>query len=148
MAKPCATVVTDQLMSCLQRITLANGYSTDLKGVFRGTDKVKDTQPKPYILARVLTDVRTGRAVRQATRVRTFALEAVFSHTADDEQLDQAHRDILRCVGFGEDDFDNRFPGLLDEMDEATYDYPAEGSKTRAVIVQLGVTYVENYARP
>lgn len=148
MSKPRASQVTDDLEKALEQIVPANGYGTEIKAVFRAAGKVKDAQPKPYILLRVATDTRTGGAVQQASRLRTFELQVVFSHAAEDEELDQAHRDILRCVGFGEVDFDRRLPGLFDEPDEATYEYPAEGSKTRSVTVQLGVTYVENYARP
>lgn len=137
--------VTDALEQLLQGIQPGAGYGTALSGVFRGCEKVKDTQPKPYVLLRTLTDVRTGKAGGQTTRLRTFELEVVFSHAASDRELDQAHADICAALGYGEPDYDNRFPGLVDGDEQAAYAYPAEGSKLRAVIVQLGVTYVQRY---
>lgn len=148
MAKAPASLVNDKLEAYLQRIQLCNGFGTDVKAVFRGSNKVPDKQDRPYICMRVQSDVRTSSSGSSATRLRTYLLEVVFSHAVDDDELDQAQRDILRCVGFGEPDFDRRFPGLIDEADEAAYEYPEGGSKNRSVVVQLGVTYVDNYGHP
>lgn len=100
---------------------------------------------RPYLLQRIEHDRRQTRASVQATRIRTFALEVVFSHLASDDELNAVHEDILRALGIGQDPFERSFPGMSEEEDEAEYTYPTEGSTNRSITVLVPVTYVATY---
>lgn len=143
---PKATQVGIALRARLEEIKPINGYFTDLKGVYPATETPKDTAPKPYALVRPGTDVRVSTAVFQATRSRTFEIEVVFpkSETAEAD-MDAVHVDILRALGFGQDQPERKFPGLVDDEDEATPTFASNGTKTHSITITIGVTYVATY---
>ncbi|WP_271103701.1 hypothetical protein [Pseudomonas tohonis] len=141
-----ASEIGAQVKQRLEQITPANGYLTDVRGVFSGTDNVKDSQPKPYLLVRVELDRRTSSAGTEKTRLRTYKIEAVFKGSAEDSELDALGVDIQRALGFGRDDWDDCLPGIVDDEDAMEYTYGAgRGVSTRSLFVTIGVTYSENY---
>lgn len=145
MPVPKATQVGIDLRARLDQIRQANGYFTELKRVYGPTEKPRDKVPMPYALVRPGTDVRTGTASWQTTRVRQFEIEVVFPKSADEAALDAVHVDVLRALGFGQDQPERKFPGLLDEEDEAIPQYASEGETTHSITITIGVLYVESY---
>ncbi|WP_447590158.1 hypothetical protein [Aquipseudomonas campi] len=143
--KPNATLVGEALRARLEEISQRTGYLTNIAHVYGPLDKVPDKADMPYVLIRVAGDVRTSTAAFQATRLRTFELEAVFRKTAGPADLDGIHVDLLRALGFGQDRPERKFPGLIDDEDEATPRYASAGETTHSNTLTIGVTYVESY---
>lgn len=140
-----ASAVTAALRERLELIQPGNGYLTSLANVYTPADKVPDDGPYPYALIRPLTDTGTGQAAQQATRLRQFEVEVVFSKTAGEDQLSAVHVDVLRTLGFGRDLTEREFPGELAGEDEATFRWASGGEKTHSITIGLGVQYVETY---
>ncbi|MNG16375.1 hypothetical protein D3C84_1002850 [compost metagenome] len=69
----------------------------------------------------------------------------VFPARADDEQLDDVGVDILRALGIGRVDFEDKLPGLVDDEDEQDFTYAETGITSRSITTTIGVTYVEDY---
>ncbi|WAC45579.1 hypothetical protein OU997_05250 [Pseudomonas sp. SL4(2022)] len=143
---PKATQVGKDLRALLEQIKPINGYYTDLQRVYGPTETAKDNAPKPYALVRPGTDTRTSTAGFQATRLRYFDIEVVFANGEEVEAaLDAVHIDILRALGLGRDLPERKFPGLVDDEDEATPSYASNGTKTHSITITIGVTYVATY---
>jgi hypothetical protein len=140
-----ASTVTTELRTRLEQIKPANGYAIDLQRVYGPTESVADTATKPYALVRPAADNRTGLAAGQATRVRQFEIEVVFSKAAEEAALDAVHVDVLRALGIGQDLHERIFPGLIEEEDEATWRWAQKGETTHSITITLGVFYVETY---
>ncbi|MDH4873018.1 hypothetical protein [Pseudomonas sp. BN515] len=140
-----ASKVTRQLRERLECIRPDNGYSIELKAIYFRHEKVPENPPKPYAMVRVVSDRRTSTAGFEATRLRTLAIEIVFAGRTDDDEVDRAGVDVLRALGFGRVDLEDKLPGLVDDEDEAEFTYPDGGLTTRSIITSIGVTYVENY---
>lgn len=140
-----ASQVTRDLRARLGEIRPVNGYLTDLRAVYGPTDRVPDKAIGPYALVRVANDARTGTAVRQATRLRTFEVEVVFPRSAEEHELDDVHVDILRALGFGEDQPERKFPGLVEDIDEAVPQFAEAGRSFHTLTATIGVIYVETY---
>ncbi|WP_430317522.1 hypothetical protein [Pseudomonas nitroreducens] len=145
MTQPKASQVGKDLRERLSEITPNNGYLTEVKRVYGPTDRVKDTDPKPYLLVRPSSDSRTGAAKIQASRVRLFEIEAVFGKSAHEDELDAIHVDVLRALGFGRESDEGRFPGLIEDEDEAVPQYAVEGRDNHSITITIGVGYVETY---
>lgn len=143
MAK--ATSVTQTLTSCLASIRPADGYVTDVKAVYGLLETPKDKAPTPYIKLRLGPDRRTSSAGTQATRVRTYLVEAYFTKSAAEAELEAVGPDVLRALGFGLDPQDRTLKGLLDQEDEIQIDPAENGALLHRVTVTVGVVYVENY---
>lgn len=140
-----ASEVTTSLRERLEQIQPANGYFTALVKVYDPDETVLDKAPTPYALVRPATDVRTGFANRQALRVRQFEVEVVFSKAAAASELDAVHVDVLRALGIGQDLDERKFPGLVEDEDEATWRWAQKGETTHSITIILGVQYVETY---
>ncbi|MCY1360868.1 hypothetical protein D9M69_475140 [compost metagenome] len=142
---PKASAVTTALRERLEQIQPDNGYLTALARVYGPRDDVRDKAPMPYALVRPANDTRTGSAVYQATRVRLFEIEVVFSKASEESALDAIHVDVLRALGFGQDQPERKFPGLIEDEDEAVWRWAQKGETTHSITITLGVAYVENY---
>lgn len=142
---PKANALSEMLRARLEGITAANGYHTTLQRVYGPSDKVPDKAPLPYASFRPAGDTRTSTAAFQATRVRTFEIQAVFPRSAPDEALNEVHVDILRALGFGQDLPERKFPGLIEDEDEAEFEFANQGSSVNTLTMRIGVTYVETY---
>jgi hypothetical protein len=140
-----ASAFTAELSACLQLINPANGYLTDLAQVYTPENRVPDGAAMPYALIRPVADARTGQATYEATRLRTYEIELVFSKVEGEQALCSAHVDVLRALGFGQDLPARKFPGLLDEPDEVEFRWGQKGETTNSITITLGVTYVERY---
>lgn len=145
MARTKASQVTQDLRERLGEIHPNNGYLTAIKRVFGPTERVPDTEPKPYLVVRPANDSRTGKAKNQAGRVRLFEIEAVFGKSSIEDELDDIHVDVLRALGFGHEDEDRKFPGLIEDEDEAVPQFAVEGRNFHTQTITIGVFYVETY---
>lgn len=143
--KPKSSALSQQLRACLEQIKPSAGYYSAIQRVYGPSDRVPDKAPLPYLLFRPDGDTRTSTAGYQATRVRTFVIEAVFPKSAPDEALDEIHIDLLRALGFGEYLPERKFPGLLDDEDGAQFEFASQGAATNTLSLRIGVTYVETY---
>lgn len=140
-----ASAITTALRERLDQIQPSNGYFTALARVYGPDESVPDKAPLPYALTRPAADSRTGLACRQATRVRQFEVEVVFSKAASAADLDAVHVDVLRALGIGQDLDERKFPGLVEDEDEATWRWAQKGETTHSITITFGVLYVENY---
>lgn len=137
--------VTKELRYQLEQIKPANGYHTDLKGVYGPTDKPSDKPPLPYALVRWASDVRTDLALSQALRARSFEIEVFFSKACTEQDMDAVHVDILRCLGIGQELPERKFPGLLEGEDEAIPRWASNGETTHSITITVGVQYAQTY---
>lgn len=145
MTRSKASQITKDLRERLGEIRPENGYLTAIKRVYGPTDRVADSEPKPFLIVRPASDSRTGAAKTQAGRVRLFEIEAVFGKSAGEEDLDDVHVDVLRALGFGHEDEDRKFKGLIEDEDEAVQQFAAEGRNYHSTTITIGVFYVETY---
>ncbi|AFM32632.1 MULTISPECIES: hypothetical protein [Stutzerimonas stutzeri subgroup] len=140
-----ASDISQGLRSRLEQIKPANGYHTELQRVYGPTEKPTDKAPLPLALIRPQHDAKTSAAGVQATRVRTYEIEVQFSKSADEAALSAVHVDILRALGFGQDQPERKFPGLLEEDDQAEFRFASAGETTHSITLIIGVLYVESY---
>lgn len=140
-----AKAITAQLISCLERISPSNGYTTHIKNVYTDTDTAPDRAAFPCALVRVESDVCTSMVGPQATRERTFNIEVVFKRGASQDDLDAVHFDVLRSLGFGKYAHDREVKGLITDQQEAAFEFAAQGSNFTTVTISVPVTYVESY---
>lgn len=145
MTRTKASQVAKDLRERLGEIHPNNGYLTAIKRVYGPTERVNDTDPKPYLLVRPVNDSRTGAAKNQAGRVRLFEIEARFGKSSDEEELDDIHVDVLRALGFGHEAEERKFPGLVEDEDQAVQEFAAEGRNYHTTTITIGVFYVETY---
>lgn len=145
MTRTKASQVTRDLRERMGEIRPDNGYLTAIRRVYGPTERVNDTEPKPFLVVRPVSDSRTGAAKTQAGRVRLFEIEAVFGKGATEDELDDIHVDVLRALGFGHETDDRKFPGLVEDEDEAVQQFAAEGRNFHSTTITIGVFYVETY---
>lgn len=137
--------ISQGLRARLEHIKPANGYHTELQRVYGPTEKPRDKAPLPLALIRPLHDSKTSTAGLQATRVRTYEIEVQFAKSANESALSAVHVDILRALGFGHDQPERKFPGLLEDEDQAEFRFATEGETTHSITLTIGVLYVESY---
>ncbi len=140
-----ASEISQSLRARLEQIEPANGYHTELKRIYGPTEKPTDKAPLPLALIRPQNDVRTSAAGVQAARVRTYEIEVQFPKSADEAALSAVHVDILRVLGFGQDQPERKFPGLLEDEDQAEFRFASGGETTHSITLTIGVLYVESY---
>lgn len=140
-----AKSITAQLVRCLEQVTPSNGYYTHIKNIYKDTGAVPDRAELPCALVRVESDVCTSMAGTQATRERTFNIEVVFKRGASQDELDNAHFDVLRSFGFGKYAYEREVKGLITEQQEAVFEFAAQGSNFTTVTITVAFLYVENY---
>lgn len=145
MANTKASQVTKDLRERLGEIRPDNGYLTAIRRVYGPTERVNDTEPKPFLIVRPVSDSRAGVAKTQAGRVRLFEIEAVFGKRSTEDELDDIHVDVLRALGFGHEQDERKFPGLVEDEDEAVQQFAAEGRNFHSTTITIGVFYVETY---
>lgn len=133
------------LIECLSKISNANGYHTQLQGVYPESDTVRDEARYPCALVSVGPDTINSVASNQASRIREYGIEVVFKRGTPQEVLDQAHVDVLRALGFGKNEFERDFKGLLTDEQSAEFLPNNDGSMYTSVLITVAVAYVETY---
>lgn len=140
-----AKAITAQLVNCLEQVTPSNGYATHIKNIYTNTSTAPDRAEMPCALVRVESDICTEMVGTQATRERTFNIEIVFKRGASQDDLDDAHFDVLRSFGFGKYAYEREIKGLATGEQEAAFEFAAQGSNFTTVTITVPVTYVEDY---
>lgn len=141
-----AKLITSQLISCLGGISPRNGYITEIENIYPDAAVAPDRAALPCALVRVAADSCTGMASTQATRERTFEIEVVFKRGATQDDLDAAHVDVLRSLGFGRHEYERDMKGLITDQQEAVFDFASQGNNFTTVTITVAFIYVENYA--
>lgn len=141
-----AKAIAGQLISCLESISPLNGYVTALENIYPDASIAPDRASFPCALVRVAADNCTGMASTQATRERTFEIEVVFKRGATQDDLDAAHVDILRSLGFGRHEYEREMKGLMTDQQEAVFEFASQGNNFTTVTITVAFIYVENYA--
>lgn len=139
------TELTAAVGVCLAEIAVANGYHTDIAQVYPGASGKPDKAPLPCILWRLNTDVLQERTGGTSKRVAAYQIEAYFSRTASDEEVQLCHHDILKAFGFDQAVPRKKLgPGVVQE-EQATYQPAQEGSTYKGLVCEIAVQYVEKY---
>lgn len=131
--------------SCLERITPANGFATDIKGVYGFGKRKPENAPQPALVVRVGEDQAVERCGNKVRRRAVYEVRGVFSRTSALQELQDCYHDILRSLGYGDIP-----PGrelLRGEIVEESveYDPDIDGSTIRSLIAQITIQYVESY---
>lgn len=140
-----AALLTDQVKTALQQISTANGYNTNLTGIYLFGENKPDSVPPPYLLVRVASDEMIDFKGNDALRAVTYEIEGVISRAGTLQDLQKLHRDILKALGLG------KLPGARPLANGWPYEESAEfepdqgGSATRRVTSSITLRYVEKY---
>lgn len=140
-----ASEITAQLIAQLELIKTANGFNTDVKKVYPFADIVPDGAALPCILVSIDSDTMEESVGVQAKRMREFDIQVVFKRGATQSDLDDAHIDVLRALGFGKYPHERVLKGLVTDQQEAVFDMASQGSNFTSVTVSVSCAYVENY---
>lgn len=140
-----STELSAALEQCLERISPANGFATDVRSVYGFGEVKKDAAPSPYLLVRIADDSAAERKGSKVLRIAVYEVQAVFGRSATLQDLQSCHHDILRSLGYGD-----LPPGreliqgeIIEES--AEFDPGAGGSTSRSLISRLSIKYVETY---
>ncbi|MEH6564641.1 MAG: hypothetical protein V7756_04870 [Halopseudomonas sp.] len=137
--------LTDALEQCLQGISQANGYHTNIQHVYADGNGKPDKAPLPCLLFELGTDLTQERKGKTAKRVVQYRIEAFFSRSATVRDVQLCHHDILKALGYDQLVPRKQF-GLAAIQDEQTEYSPAqEGSTLKGLVCEIAVNYVENY---
>lgn len=130
---------------CLGEISPSAGYHTEVRGVY-GVGKVKpDKAGLPCIVVHLAEDEGSDRVGPTVKRVATYQIEAVFPRTATLQDMQLAHHDILRSLGYGQNLPDRPLkPGWIGE-EAAEFDLAEDGGGHRRAIATISIQYVEQY---
>ncbi|GMQ53506.1 hypothetical protein [Halopseudomonas aestusnigri] len=140
-----AAELTTAIEACLAEITAANGYATDIQGVYGFSQNVPDTAAKPYLIIRIPEDEAVKHSGNAVHRVATYQVEAVFSRAATLADLQNCHYDILKSLGYGGNYQERPLkPGWAGE-ESAEFDMGASGGQLRSVTASISIQYVERY---
>lgn len=137
--------MSSAIEACLGLISPANGYETNVMGVYGFGQTKKDAAPSPYLLVRVAEDSGEERVGNKVMRFAIYEVQGVFSRAASLQDLQRCHHDILRSLGYGD-----LPPGrelILGEITEesAEYDPDTNGSAARSVTSRITIKYIETY---
>lgn len=140
-----ATDLSAAMAAALSAIIPANGYATDLKGVYGFGETKKDAAPLPCLLVRIVEDSAVSGSGRACKRLAQYEIEAVFSRSATLQDLQLCHHDILRAVIYS--DLLPTLVPLANNVTEgaAEFDPDRDGSTLRVMTCTLGLHYIENY---
>lgn len=140
-----ATELSAAMAAALSAITPANGYATDVRGVYGFDEIKKDNAPLPCLLVRVIEDSAVSGSGRACKRLAQYEIEAVFSRSAALQDLQRCHHDILRALIYSD-----LLPTLAPLAASATegaaeFDPDRDGSTLRTMTCTLGLHYIEIY---
>lgn len=135
------------LLDRLRAVSTANGYGTDLQGVYRGHEALNlpDSAPHPFLVVqrlRAREEKRVGTRSKQRCEVLIYG--EVGAAADEEEALEQLRLDVLRALNpAGEE------PWLPDcsvtvDLKDAVFAPPEEGSEVAAFSQYLDLIYVED----
>ncbi|MBU1282878.1 MAG: hypothetical protein KJ989_15265 [Gammaproteobacteria bacterium] len=138
------TDLTADIKANLELINPAAGYYTDLKGVFE-LRAAKDNQPMPFALLAWQDDATEKRGLRDAQRLRSYAVQGVFPSEAALADLEKFHFDVLRALGYGARVFGRPINAVI-VGDSAEIEPAIDGSTKTTITITLEARYTEAYA--
>lgn len=137
--------VTQQLVAAIETIKPSAGYTTDIKNVYPDAVTVPDRAGFPCALVSVESDTCVEMVGVQASRERVYNIDIVFKRGASQSDLDAAHIDVLRALGFGKYPYERAINGIMTDQQSAGFDFGADGNNYATVSISITVMYVENY---
>lgn len=131
--------------SCLQQICPANGYATDIRGVYGFGQRRPDTAPAPYLVVRVGEDQSVQRVGPKLRRQAVYEVQAFFGRSATLQDMQRCHHDILRSFGYGEIPPERTLQKGDIKEESVEYDPDSDGSNLRTLIARITIEYIETY---
>jgi hypothetical protein len=140
-----AALLTDQVKAALQQISTANGYNTNLTGIYLFGENKADSVPPAYLLVRVASDEMLSFMGNCALRAVTYEIEGVISRTGTLQDLQRLHRDILKALGLGKLPASRPLASGWPFEESAEFEPDQGGSATRRVTSSVTLHYAEKY---
>lgn len=140
-----AAELSEGIRACLERIRPANGFSTDVKGIYGFGETKPDKAPTPCLLVRIAEDEMGEMVGTTASRTATYEIQGVLSRSASLQDLQRLHHDILVALGTGKLPHIRPLkPGWPFE-ESAEFDADQDGSTARTVTSTVTLRYIEKY---
>jgi len=129
----------------LQVINQANGYATQLRGVYGFAERKPDKAPLPYLLVRIVEDELLRMVGTKAARAVRYEIEGCMPRSATLRDLQLLHHDILVSLGTGQLPHVTALDSGRVFEESAEYVADQDGSTTISVISTVSLQYVETY---
>lgn len=137
----------DALLTRLAAIAPVNGYSTELKAVYRGREALRlgDAVEHPFLVVQRLRSRQLKRAgTRTQQRAELLVYGEVRGEADEEEALERLRLDVLRALAPASEE-----PWLDDvsvtvELGDGIPELPEEGSDVAGLSQYVSLVYVEN----
>lgn len=140
-----AALLTDQVKAALEQISTANGYSTNLSGIYLFGESKPDSVAPPYLLVRVAADELQDYKGTSALRLATYEIEAVISRSGTLQDLQHLHHDLLKALGLGKVPIARPMANGWPYEESAEFEPDQGGGTTRRVTTSVTLRYAEQY---
>lgn len=140
-----AALLTDQVKAALQQISTANGYNTNLTGIYLFGESKPDSVAPPYLLVRVASDELQDFKGTSALRLATYEIEGVMSRAGTLQDLQRLHHDVLKALGLGKVPTARPMNTSWPFEESAEFEPDQGGSTTRRVTSSVTLRYAEQY---
>lgn len=140
-----AALLTDQVKAALQQISTANGYNTNLTGIYLFGESKPDSVAPPYLLVRVASDELQDFKGTSALRLATYEIEGVMSRAGTLQDLQRLHHDVLKALGLGKVPTARPMNTGWPFEESAEFEPDQGGSTTRRVTSSVTLRYAEQY---
>lgn len=140
-----AALLTDQVKTALQQISTANGYNTNLTGIYLFGESKPDSVAPPYLLVRVASDELQDFKGTSALRLATYEIEGVMSRAGTLQDLQRLHHDVLKALGLGKVPTARPMNTGWPFEESAEFEPDQGGSTTRRVTSSVTLRYAEQY---
>lgn len=140
-----AALLTDQVKAALQQISTANGYNTNLTGIYLFGESKPDSVAPPYLLVRVASDELQDFKGTSALRLATYEIEGVMSRAGTLQDLQRLHHDVLKALGLGKVPTARPMNTGWPFEETAEFEPDQGGSTTRRVTSSVTLRYAEQY---
>ena len=140
-----AALLTDQVKAALEQISTANGYNTNLTGIYLFGESKPDSVAPPYLLVRVASDELQDFKGTSALRLATYEIEGVMSRAGTLQDLQRLHHDVLKALGLGKVQTARPMANGWPFEESAEFEPDQGGSTTRRVTSSVTLRYAEQY---
>lgn len=140
-----AALLTDEVKAALQQISTANGYNTNLTGIYLFGENKPDSVAPPYLLVRVASDELQDFKGTSALRLATYEIEGVMSRAGTLQDLQRLHHDVLKALGLGKVPTARPMNTSWPFEESAEFEPDQGGSTTRRVTSSVTLRYAEQY---
>lgn len=140
-----ATELSEALEQRLESINQANGFHTEIAGVYGFGKSKSDKAPLPFLLVRAAGDDREDEKAGKVLRAATYQIEGVLPRSASLQDLQRLQHDIIKTIGADPLPMVRPIESgwLFEESTE--FDPENDGSSYRTVVVSVTLRYVETY---